>query len=138
MLERMFLERLISAADSAAYEETLPVHQRATDADNFTVFGRAVMEHNVFAASRVYANISFTALGALLGVDPRRAEKVAARMVQQHRLAATIDQVDDVLDFAPAGAGSTPDQAVADVLAMDADVKAACLSLNDVVEALGK
>ena len=137
MLERMFKERLISAADAATYEETLPPHQRATDAENVSVFARAVMEHNVFAASRVYANISFTALGALLGVDPRRAEKVAARMVQQHRLAATIDQVDDVLDFAPSGSGSAPDQAVADLLSMDAAVKAACLSLNDVVEAIG-
>ena len=134
MLERMFLERLISAADSAAYEETLPVHQRATDADNFTVFGRAVMEHNVFAASRVYANISFTALGALLGVDARRAEKIAARMVNEHRLAATIDQVDDVLDFT--GAGATADAAVADLLGMDAAVKACCISLNDVVEVI--
>lgn len=133
MLERMFQGRLISSADAAAYDSTLPVHQRATDKDNFTVFQRAVQEHNVYAASRVYSNITFTALGALLGLDPRRAEKVAANMVNDKRLSATIDQVDDVLDFADE---SATDPAVADLLGMDAAVKAVCLSINEVVEAL--
>ena len=110
---------------------------RATDADGVTVFAKAFTEHNVLAASRVYANITFDALGGLLGVDPRRAEKVAARMVNERRLAATIDQVDGVLDFAPGGAQGTPDAAVADILGFDQAVKDVCLSLNEVVEGIG-
>jgi COP9 signalosome complex subunit 4 len=133
----MSTERLIPAADAAAFGAALPEHMRATDAEGVTVFAKAFTEHNVLAASRVYANITFDALGGLMGVDARRAERVAAKMVNERRLAATIDQVDGVLDFAPGGARATPDAAVAEILGLDAAVRDVTLSLNDLVEGIG-
>ena len=136
MLQRMSTERLISAADSTAFAQQLPVHMRATDKDGVTFFDDAVMEHNVLAASRIYTSITFTSLGNLLGVDPRRAEKVAARMVNKLRLAATIDQVDGMIDFAQGGARGTSDAAVADILGFDSSVKDVCLALNEICEGI--
>ena len=37
-----------------------------------TVLDRAVWEHNLLAASKVYTNISFVELGALLDIDPAK------------------------------------------------------------------
>lgn len=138
MLQRMFTERLITAADAAAFSELLPAHQRAVDAESVPLIDRAVLEHNVFATSRVYANITFASLGALLGVGPARAEKVAARMVVEGRLAATIDQVDGVLEFAQEGARAAPDAAVASLLNVSSTVKDVCLSFNAVVDAISE
>ena len=70
MLQNMCNERLISAVDEASFETTLAVHQRAVGADGATIFCRAVVEHNVLAAARIYKNCTFASLGALLGVDP--------------------------------------------------------------------
>lgn len=68
MLQNMFAERLISANDASLFEATLLPHQRATGADGSTVLARAVQEHNVLAAARVYTNVSFASLGVILGV----------------------------------------------------------------------
>jgi COP9 signalosome complex subunit 4 len=138
MLQRMSTERLISATDAAAFAEQLPIHMRATDKDGVTFVDNAVMEHNVIAASRIYTSITFTSLGNLLGVDGRRAEKVTARMINDRliRLAATIDQVDSMIDFAQGGASGMPDAAIAEILGFDSAVKEVCLSLNDICEGI--
>jgi hypothetical protein len=72
MLQRMYTERLISAEHAAAFESSLSEHQRAVGSDGSTLFGKAVIEHNVAAASRIYASISFTKLGELLGLAPEK------------------------------------------------------------------
>ena len=54
--------------------------------DGTTVLARAVIEHNLAAASRLYTAIYFDQLGALLGVPEGAAETTAARMVQEDRL----------------------------------------------------
>lgn len=54
--------------------------------DGTTVLARAVIEHNLAAASRLYTCIYFDQLGALLGVPESAAEATAARMVQEDRL----------------------------------------------------
>ena len=41
-----------------------------------TVLDRAVWEHNLLAASKVYTNISFVELGALLDIDPTKVPAV--------------------------------------------------------------
>jgi COP9 signalosome complex subunit 4 len=58
----------------------------------------------------VYANIGFDELGRLLGLDGERAEETTARMIEQGRLAGSIDQIERVIYFdntadAAAGAG---------------------------------
>jgi COP9 signalosome complex subunit 4 len=58
----------------------------AVTADGFTVLERAVIEHNLAAASRLYNNIYILELGQLLGVSPEKAESIAARMIAEERL----------------------------------------------------
>lgn len=47
---------------------------------------KAVVEHNLLAASRLYNNIYFEELGRLLGVQPGKAERIASRMIAEKRL----------------------------------------------------
>ena len=60
---------------------------------------RAVMEHNLLSASKIYKNISFQELGALLYVSAEKAESVAARMIGENRMPGRIDQVDQMIHF---------------------------------------
>ena len=57
------------------------------------------MEHNLLVASKLYLNISFSQLGELLGISSDRAEQVAAAMIQEKRLNASIDQIDNLIIF---------------------------------------
>ena len=47
-----------------------------------TIVDRAVIEHNLLSASKLYNNISFTELGALLEIPPA---KVSAGQVVTHQ-----------------------------------------------------
>ena len=76
-----------------AFSQGLRLHQKAVTADGSTVLERAVVEHNLLAASRLYANIFFAELGPLLGVPASKAEGVAARMVAEGRLQAGLGLV---------------------------------------------
>ena len=139
MLERMSTERIISAADAAAFEAVLPQHCRSVNSEGVTIFGKAVAEHNVLAASRMYRNVSFDTLGAVLGMRPEAARAIVARMVGEGRLAATIDQVDAVIDFkdrALGGAEADPDAVT--LRAWDKDIKAVCSGFNSLVESIKK
>ncbi|RZC45551.1 hypothetical protein C5167_038502 [Papaver somniferum] len=60
--------------------------------DNFTVLDRAMIEHNLLSASKLYTNISFEELGALLGIAPPKAEKIASKMIYEDRMKGSIDQ----------------------------------------------
>jgi COP9 signalosome complex subunit 4 len=64
-----------------------------------TVLDRAVLEHNLLASSKVYNNITFRGLGALLDLTPAAAENMARRMIEQGRLKGSIDQVDRLIIF---------------------------------------
>lgn len=57
--------------------------------DGSTVLDKAVMEHNLLAASRLYDNIYFEELGQLLGVPAEKAERIACRMIAEQRLAVS-------------------------------------------------
>jgi COP9 signalosome complex subunit 4 len=67
--------------------------------DNSTVLDRAMIEHNLLSASKLYTNISFEELGALLGIGPQKAEKIAARMISEDRMRGSIDQVEGIIHF---------------------------------------
>ena len=81
------------------FEDSLLPHQKATGADGSTVLERAVLQHNVLAASRVYKNMRLVQLGHLLEVPPEHAEKIAARMIAEQRLLGFIDQKSGVIHF---------------------------------------
>ena len=110
LLENMHLDRLLDRrdVDEFAARRLLRPHQRATLADGTTtVLTKAVVEHNLLGASRVYNNIGVDELGLLLGLSPDRAEEYAARMIEQGRLGGSIDQIDRLIYFdAPAAASA--------------------------------
>ncbi|RNF16001.1 putative cop9 signalosome complex subunit [Trypanosoma conorhini] len=60
---------------------------------------RAFIQHNLQAISRVYYNIGFAELGALLGTTGCEAERLVARMVSERRLDATLDQTTETVLF---------------------------------------
>ncbi|KAJ9502417.1 hypothetical protein H2202_002483 [Exophiala xenobiotica] len=106
ILENMFLDRLLSPADVEVFASTLAPHQLAKTADGSTVLSKAVTEHNLLAASRLYENITTAALAKILGLKDskdetaaEKAEDYAARMVEQGRLRGEIDQIAGVIVF---------------------------------------
>ena len=106
ILENMFLDRLLSPTEVEAFASTLAAHQLAKTADGSTVLSKAVIEHNLLAASRLYANITTAALAQILGLKDgkdetaaEKAEDYAARMVEQGRLRGEIDQIAGVISF---------------------------------------
>ncbi|OAF54185.1 hypothetical protein VC83_09538 [Pseudogymnoascus destructans] len=68
ILENMHLQRVIAPGEIAKFAEGLQEHQLARMSDGLTVLDRAMFEHNLLAASRLYANIGFGPLGELLGI----------------------------------------------------------------------
>ncbi|KAJ5097741.1 hypothetical protein N7456_008462 [Penicillium angulare] len=106
ILEKMFLDRLLNADEIAAFAQKLAPHQLAVTADGTTVLDKAVIEHNLVAASKLYENINVDALGSILGLKSspdmsagEKAEAYAARMVEQGRLYGRIDQIDGIISF---------------------------------------
>lgn len=94
-----YLERILRPQEIERFSKELKPHQMALLSDGSTVLERAVIEHNLLSASKIYNNISFEELGTLLGVPPPRAESVAARMIMESRLKGTIDQVAHLVLF---------------------------------------
>lgn len=119
ILEKIFLDRLLSPAEVDAFASKLQPHQMAKTADGSTVFTKAVIEHNLLATSKLYENISTKALGAILGLKDgkaggggpetaaEKAEEYAARMFEQGRLKGEIDQIEGVIYFGDGGGGAT-------------------------------
>ena len=127
VLSKMFLDHILRPAEIHEFEKTLKPHQVAkiaissndrlsavADEDEdagsadepvstrrgpSTVLDRAVMEHNLLASSKIYNNITFRGLGALLDLTPGAAETMARRMIEQGRLRGWIDQVDRLIWF---------------------------------------
>lgn len=99
ILQKMFLERLIHSSEVQKFEGSLAPHQKAMVDNSQTVLERAVLQHNVLAASRVYRNMRLADFGALLEVPPDRAEKVSAKMISESRLEGYIDQRSGVIHF---------------------------------------
>jgi COP9 signalosome complex subunit 4 len=106
ILEKIFMDRLLTTDEVNAFAAKLVPHQLAQTADGSTVLDKAVIEHNLLAASRLYENISVEALGAILGIKAsgdlsaaEKAENYAARMLQQGRLKGSIDQIEGVIYF---------------------------------------
>ena len=45
---------------------------QATTADGSSILDRAVIEHNILSASKLYNNITFEELGQLLAIPPAK------------------------------------------------------------------
>ena len=105
ILEKMYLDRVLSAAEIKAFGDKLQPHHLARTADGSTVLDKAVLEHNLLGASKLYNNISIDQLGELLGIDADKAEDYAAKMLEQGRLGGYIDQIDRLIFFEGEGSG---------------------------------
>ncbi|KAH9951581.1 hypothetical protein B0H21DRAFT_181810 [Amylocystis lapponica] len=129
ILLKMFHDRILRSAEIKEFEQTLKPHQLArislssndrlasavADDDDLpdpnastrtgpsTVLDRAVMEHNLLASSKIYNNITFRGLGALLDLTPGAAETMARKMIEQGRLKGSIDQVEKLISFEVTG-----------------------------------
>ena len=101
ILEKIFLDRLLSPSEVSTFASGLKDHQLAKTADGSTVLDKAVLEHNLLAASRLYQNIPLPSLGSLLGVEAERAEAYAAAMIESNRLNGSIDQIAGLVHFIP-------------------------------------
>lgn len=99
IVHKMFMERLIRASEVHKFEEYFSQHHKAVTTDGQTVLDRAILQHNVLAASRVYKNMRLPDLGNLLEVTPERAEKIAAKMIAEQRLEGYIDQKSGIIHF---------------------------------------
>ncbi|KAF9082154.1 hypothetical protein BGX29_008358 [Mortierella sp. GBA35] len=99
ILEKMYLDRVLRSNEVTEFATTLKSHQLALLADNTTVLDRAVIEHNLLSASKIYNNISFEELGALLGVKPEQAEARASKMMMEGRMSGSIDQIERLIFF---------------------------------------
>ncbi|KAG0236847.1 hypothetical protein BGW41_000318 [Actinomortierella wolfii] len=99
ILEKMYLDRVLRSGEVAEFAQTLKPHQLALLPDHTTVLDRAVIEHNLLSASKIYNNISFEELGALLGVKPEQAEARASKMMGEGRMSGSIDQVERLIFF---------------------------------------
>uniref|UniRef100_A0A3Q2QCT9 COP9 signalosome complex subunit 4 n=1 Tax=Fundulus heteroclitus TaxID=8078 RepID=A0A3Q2QCT9_FUNHE len=64
-----------------------------------SILDRAVIEHNLLSASKLYNNITFEELGALLEIPPAKAEKIASQMITEGRMNGFIDQIDGIVHF---------------------------------------
>ncbi|KAJ1620320.1 hypothetical protein T492DRAFT_1078888 [Pavlovales sp. CCMP2436] len=99
VLEKTFMERVLERSEVERFAQKLQPHQMAKLENGSTVLDRAMIEHNMLSASKIYTNISFAQLGALLAIPPEQAEVIASKMVSDGRMYATIDQVDAMIDF---------------------------------------
>ena len=64
-----------------------------------TILERAVIEHNLLSASKLYNNVTFEELGALLEISPCKAEKIASQMITEGRMNGFIDQILAIVHF---------------------------------------
>uniref|UniRef100_A0A0D9VQS0 COP9 signalosome complex subunit 4 n=1 Tax=Leersia perrieri TaxID=77586 RepID=A0A0D9VQS0_9ORYZ len=127
ILQKVFLERILRKPEIEAFAEELRPHQKALLPDKSTVLDRAMIEHNLLSASKLYTNISFDELGALLGIDPRKAEKIASRMICEDRMRGSIDQVEAVIHF---------EDDTEELQQWDQQIAGLCQALNDILDSM--
>ncbi|EFA84954.1 proteasome component region PCI domain-containing protein [Heterostelium album PN500] len=129
ILEKMFFERVLRKTEVTKFAELLKPHQMALLSDGGTVLDKAVIEHNLLSASKIYNNITFDELGALLEIPSDKAEKVAAKMMQEERMTGSIDQIDRLIEF----------ETVSDCFQQwDQNIENLCLHMNSIIENISK
>merc|ERR1711879_698232 len=86
--------------------------------------GKAVLQHNVLAASRVYKNMKLHDLGHRLEATPDRAERIAAKMIAEQRLDGYICQRSGIIHF---------DTGNENLLRWDRHIRSVCSEVNSVL-----
>lgn len=124
ILEKMYLDRIIRKSEMCSFSEMLAAHQKATTSDGSSILDRAVVEHNLLSASKLYNNITFDELGALLEIEPRKAEKIASQMITETRMSGSIDQIASIVHFETREVLPT----------FDEQIQSICFQVNNIIE----
>ncbi|XP_064645691.1 COP9 signalosome complex subunit 4-like [Lineus longissimus] len=124
ILEKMYLDRIIRSNNLQEFEALLQPHQKAVTSDGSTILDRAVIEHNLLSASKLYNNISFEELGSLLEIPPMKAEKIASQMISEGRMNGCIDQIDSIVHFENREA----------LPSWDKQIQNLCFQVNNIIE----
>ncbi|KAF2984351.1 hypothetical protein EK904_000739 [Melospiza melodia maxima] len=106
ILEKMYLDRIIRSS----------------------ILDRAVIEHNLLSASKLYNNITFEELGALLEIPAAKAEKIASQMITEGRMNGFIDQIDGIVHFETREALPT----------WDKQIQSLCFQVNNLLEKISQ
>lgn len=106
LVKKCVRHRLLRQEDIDILSKELSPHQQSA-------MMNAIAEHNLKAASKLYKNISTSELAQLLLTDAKTAEKAAASMVSDSRLAATISQLTQTITFSASEQGATDTQVAA-------------------------
>lgn len=128
ILEKMYLDRIIKSHELTEFSEMILPHQKAITADGSTILDRAVIEHNLLSASKLYNNISFEELGSLLEIPPAKAEKIASQMITEGRMNGYINQIDAFVHFESREA--LPN--------WDKQIQSLCFQVNHIIEKISQ
>ncbi|XP_077295912.1 COP9 signalosome subunit 4 [Arctopsyche grandis] len=124
ILEKMYLDRIIRRSELQEFEALMQTHQKASTVDGSSILDRAVFEHNLLSASKLYNNITFEELGALLEIPPSKAERIASQMITEGRMNGYIDQIDSIVHFE-----------TREVLPQwDRQIQSLCYQVNSIIE----
>lgn len=100
ILSKMYMQQILRRGELFEFQKSLVgTAAEGMGPDGMPFLEKAVIEHNMAAACKIYENIRFEELGNLLEIDAARAEKLAARMITEGRLNGYIDQIDSILYF---------------------------------------
>lgn len=124
ILEKMYLDRIIRRTELQEFESLLQEHQKANTIDGSSILDRAIFEHNLLSASKLYNNITFEELGALLEIKPEKAERIASQMITESRMNGYIDQIDGIVHFETRE--SLPQ--------WDKNIQSLCYQVNGIIE----
>jgi len=128
VLKNVCLGRILKADELKEFSKQLIPDHNGLCADGTTVLARAVTEHNILSASKLYTSMRFRELGDLADVPCRTAEKVASKMIGEGRLEATIDQVDEIVHF----------EQMERLPVWDGHIHEVCDEVNNIVENIKK
>jgi len=124
ILEKMYMDRIIRRRELEEFAALLLPHQMAKTADGSTILDRAVTEHNLLSASKLYNNISFEELGRLLEIPASKAERIASQMITEERMGGHIDQLESVVHFETKESLPT----------WDRQIEGLCFQVNSIIE----
>jgi len=133
VLTKMYTERLLSNSELAIFEASLAVHQKALTSDGRSIVEKAVIEHNMQAAGKIYDNITFVELASILHLDSIEAEAVAAKMISEKRLRASIDQTVGILSFEGGELHNIDSSAL---ISWDDRIRDICKDVGELVDAI--
>uniref|UniRef100_A0A8L2Q0P3 COP9 signalosome complex subunit 4 n=1 Tax=Rattus norvegicus TaxID=10116 RepID=A0A8L2Q0P3_RAT len=115
ILEKMYLDRIIRGNQPSRICCS-------------SILDRAVIEHNLLSASKLYNNITFEELGALLEIPAAKAEKIASQMITEGRMNGFIDQIDGIVHFETREALPT----------WDKQIQSLCFQVNNLLEKISQ